>query len=303
MSKPNTLVLYHDACTDGFGAAYAVWTALGDNAEYRPVKYDKPAPDDIDGRSIIIVDFSYPADVLRAMARRAAGALVLDHHATAQADLEGIFPSPEEATEQCRVPRVRFDMSKSGALLAWEFFVPDRPPPAVLQHIDDYDRWVFALPWTREIIAALRSHPSDFEVWDRFIADYERDASSYILEGAAILRAHDRIVDLLMVEPMMWQIGTWTVPVVNAPYMYASDTAGRLAQGHPFAATYYDTACGRVISLRRRDGTIDVGRVAKVYGGGGHPAAAGFTMPHGWRGDDSFDKVSWIKLPPSAWCC
>lgn len=39
-----TYVLYHAHCADGFGAAYAAWLKLGNDAQYVPVKYGDPPP-------------------------------------------------------------------------------------------------------------------------------------------------------------------------------------------------------------------------------------------------------------------
>jgi nanoRNase/pAp phosphatase (c-di-AMP/oligoRNAs hydrolase) len=72
-------------------------------------------------------------------------------------------------------------------------------------------------------------------------------------------------------------IAGYTVPVLNAPHFMASDLAGELSEGHPFAATYYIDSTGKYIySLRSREGGIDVSDIAKSFGGGGHAAAAGF---------------------------
>jgi phosphoesterase RecJ-like protein len=35
----------------------------------------------------------------------------------------------------------------------------------------------------------------------------------------------------------------------------------------------------RKVSLRATDGSVDVSRIARVFGGGGHPQAAGFSTP------------------------
>jgi len=49
---------------------------------------------------------------------------------------------------------------------------------------------------------------------------------------------------------------------------------------HPFAACYYDGPNGRNFSLRSRDDGADVGEIAKLYGGGGHPHASGFRVAY-----------------------
>jgi nanoRNase/pAp phosphatase (c-di-AMP/oligoRNAs hydrolase) len=61
--------------------------------------------------------------------------------------------------------------------------------------------------------------------------------------------------------------------------MYASDAGNILSEGRAFAATYYDTDKSRVFSLRSSKGGVDVGEVAKLFGGGGHKHAAGFSVP------------------------
>lgn len=74
-------------------------------------------------------------------------------------------------------------------------------------------------------------------------------------------------------------IAGYNVPVVNAPYMWASELGNELCQGEPFAATYYDTAEARVFSLRSKDDGVDVSEIASEFGGGGHRNAAGFRVP------------------------
>ena len=40
-----TFVIHHQDCPDGFGAAYAAWLKLGDNATYVPGKYGDQPPE------------------------------------------------------------------------------------------------------------------------------------------------------------------------------------------------------------------------------------------------------------------
>ena len=69
MARP--LCIYHGNCADGFGAAWVVRRALGDNVEFVPGVYGFPNPEHIEGRDIIMVDFSYKRPVLDKMAMRA----------------------------------------------------------------------------------------------------------------------------------------------------------------------------------------------------------------------------------------
>jgi uncharacterized protein len=148
-----TLVLYHADCSDGFGAAWAIWKRFPD-ARFLPVKHGTPPPADLHGERVVIVDFSYSRPVLETMANEAKELLVLDHHITAEKALNGL-------------PYAYFDQKKSGAVLGWEW-AHGTEAPWLLQYIQDKDLWHWNLPASREINAALASYPFDFTLWDQF---------------------------------------------------------------------------------------------------------------------------------------
>lgn len=297
------LVIYHGGgCQDGHAAAWAVWQAFGDAPVYRPAVYgDRPPV--VRGEHVVILDFSWPAAELLAMAGDAASLLVLDHHVTAQADLEWlpeVAPSwlahrqrVELATGSGQLSRAGafFDMDRSGCSLAWEAFHPHRPMPTLLRHVEDRDLWRWRLPRTRELMSAVFSYPMTFDAWDVLVARASMPETLAALadEGVAIERARAKtIADLIEAGVQFMTIGGTTVPVLNVPKSLASDTGHLLAEDAPFAATYVDRPDGRrEFSLRSRapDGR-DVSAVARAHGGGGHKHAAGFLAPAGWRGDD-----------------
>lgn len=307
-----TICIYHGNCADGFTAAWAVWKALGYyDVEFVPGVYGK-APPDVSGADVIMVDFSYKRPVIEAMAQTCRTMLILDHHKTAEADLAGM-PRPvystgwEEHLAEAAgmvasdvgpgVPRVIFDMGRSGAQIAWDFFHVDRgyhagmplARPRLVDYVGDRDLWKFELPRSREIAAWLFSQNYFFPVWDALAAELqtENGFEMAVAEGAAIERKHHKdIHELLKVTRREMVIGGHRVPVANLPYTMASDAAGAMAETAPFAACYFDRPDARVFSLRSRgEGGFDVSTIAASYGGGGHRNAAGFQMPIGWEGD------------------
>lgn len=58
-----------------------------------------------------------------------------------------------------------FDMTKSGAVLTWEYF-HDKSVPKLLLHIQDRDIWKWSIPGSDEILTALDCYPQEFEIWD-----------------------------------------------------------------------------------------------------------------------------------------
>lgn len=281
------LCIYHGNCADGFGSAWAVREALGD-IEFYPGVYQE-LPPDVSGRDVYLVDFSYKYDVLCEMSFKARSITVIDHHKTAQEDLSRLpfagktFADRPGATDYCRncnMPDIAavFDMERSGAGLAWDYFHPDKPRPKLIDHIEDRDLWRFALPHTREIQAAVFSLPYEFDAWDKWFRT--DDLSQLVTEGAAIERKHHKdVAELTKVVTRPMKIAGEVVPMANLPYTLTSD-AGHLLCGdkYPFAGCYWDTPEGRVFSLRSREDGFDVGEIAKQYGGGGHKHASGFRI-------------------------
>lgn len=282
MSKPTPIIcIYHGNCADGFGAAWVVRRAFaGSDIDFHPATHGQPAPD-VTGKKVIIVDFSYPLATLTEMALVAESVLVLDHHKTAQADLKDVYPAGPQHKYSQVVPRLSalFDMNRSGAGIAWDYFFLGEPRPALINHIEDRDLWLFKLEGTREIQASLFSYPYDFDVWD---ALFEGDVSAMKADGVAIERKHHKdVAELIGVTKRRMVIGGFDVPVANLPYTLTSDAGHVMCAGEPFAACYWDTPEGRSFSLRSTDEGVDVSAIAKQYGGGGHRNASGFRVPFG----------------------
>lgn len=291
MTKP--LCIYHGNCADGFTAAWAVWRALGDGAEYVPGIYGKEPPD-VTGRDVLLVDFSYKLPVLEAMMqpRGARSLLILDHHKTAAEDLAGL-PDARPKWDQhvafagapaCDPVGVVFDLERSGAGIAWDYFHPGVERHPLVNYVEDRDLWRFKLPFSREIAANIFSYEYTFANWDWIANELNAPmgVSNLGLEGRAIERKHHKdVAELVRVTKRRMVIGGHEVWCANLPYTLTSDAGNLMAKGEPFAACYWDTPDGRVFSLRSTPEGADVSEIAKAYGGGGHKNAAGFRVSFG----------------------
>jgi oligoribonuclease NrnB/cAMP/cGMP phosphodiesterase (DHH superfamily) len=284
MIKPD-ICIYHGGCDDGFCAAWAVWRRWEGAVEFFPGIYGNDPPD-IRGKHVLMVDFSYKRPVIDAMARAAASLTILDHHKTAQAELDGFEAWAAMEGGDGRVRNIRgpvkvvFDMGKSGARLAWEYCFGDGIVPDLVDLVEDRDLWRFKHgDRTRQFSAALRTYPQNFLVWN----DLLNRGPELIAEGAIILRAHDANIQKFMADAFTELIGAYEVPSVNVPYHYASDAAHALLAKYPqapFAAAWFKRGDGLIqYSLRSEDHRRDVSDIAKMFGGGGHRNAAGFQRP------------------------
>lgn len=251
-------VLYHANCSDGSGAAMAAWLKLGDKATYLPVQYNKPMPEIEDGSNVYIVDFSYPRQDLIELHGRSASVVVLDHHETAMNNLEGLTFAT-------------FNMEKSGARLAWEYFHPDKDVPELITLIEDRDLWRFTYPNTRPVAAAL-SLESDFK---RF-ADHLYDVSGIVPRGSFKLEFDQtKINDSVKKAVGAYWPGerAYKCALINTGDL-VSDIGANFYQKYDvdFAVMYFFTKDGDVVFSFRSAG-FKVLDIAESLGGGGHPRA------------------------------
>lgn len=263
------------------GAAWVVHHAINQekDIEFIAASYQQDLPD-VTNAHVIIVDFSFKKDDMKQLAQKAKSITVIDHHKTAEKELSQLL-------EDGVIDGI-FDMTKSGAMLTWEWFFGNVEPPALIQHIQDRDLWKFELAGTREIQAALYSYQMELSIWDSLMAI---DTQTLYTEGVAINRAHMKnvkgLVDFCVYESV---IAGYTVPTLNCNYMFASDAGNIMARGVPFSATYQETGDRIKYNLRSvEDGGIDVSEIAAKFGGGGHKHAAGFSI--------SYSELMKLKLP------
>ncbi len=264
-------IIYHAGCIDGFTAAWCAWLKFRDEPADAPDEYVAAnygdAPPDVAGRDVLIVDFSYPRDVLLGMKERAASLRVLDHHKTAEAALAGL--------DFCT-----FDMKRSGAGLAWDelFGVPRR---ALVSYVEDRDLWSWKLESSREVSAYIATVERTFDEWTDLADEIEYSFDTTVIAGCTALRVTEQYVDSIAKHPGRAVIGGHSVPIVNTTFA-VSELVGKLAESAPFAVGWFEKDDGKIVySLRSRGPEgLDVSEIAKSYGGGGHRNAAGFTTNH-----------------------
>jgi len=268
---------YHAGCPDGFGAAWAVRHAWGDAGEFRPRGHDDGLDaEELAGDQVVFVDIAPPNAALEALLRTAAQVVVLDHHVSS---LERYRAEPQLAREaESGGHRVVFDLSHSGAVLAWLHFLPEREVPELLRYVEDQDLWSWKLPRSEEVNAALGSYPRDFDTWDALAA---RPSQELAREGEPIVRATRTEVERSLHHAHPVAIGARRVEAVNATHARSAvghELAKRAVFGEPWGLVYRVRG-GRVDASLYSIGDLDVSKTARELGGGGHRNAAGFSIP------------------------
>lgn len=313
------LVVYHASCSDGFTAAWAAWERVGNRAEYVACQYQDDPPD-VKGKNVAILDLCFPRKLLEKMTKEAKSLVVLDHHRTAQEDLgasvrkivtigdqefdvkadrDSFMKALKTATpgsltiEEKEIPpfpNAIFDMTKSGALIAWEWFHPGFEVPKLVQHVSDRDLWKFELEGTRLVHAALGLLDFDFEEWKKAALALEKQPNleKFMQRGDFALEQINKDCESIAKKAQIIEFEGVKMWTTNYAGRYNSDVAQMLRDretedgevpGVSLTWFYQQSKNTFRCSLRSRDDRADVSAIAKKYGGGGHRNAAGFEWP------------------------
>jgi len=275
-NDPNPLVIYHGhQCPDGFAAALAAWLYYEGRAEFLGLDHgDVKSIDDLpalDGRAVYILDFSFAEPLLRAIDARAAKLVLLDHHQSAARKLS-------EFVSQSGV--VHFDMSKSGARLAWEFFQPQQPVPDLVRYVEDRDIWVWQYAQSAGFLAALDMEPFDFARWQVIAALHGAALAAYIDRGRAMDEKYVKLAEGMSEGAQPLNFNGVAGLMVNVPSAFHSLVGDILCKKSGTFALMWAVDKSGVIKcgLRSRSGFSCI-PLAESMHGGGHAQACGFKMP------------------------
>jgi len=275
LNDPNPLVIYHGrSCPDGFAAALAAWLYFKGQAEFVGLDHgDVKSVSDLpvlDGRAVYILDFSFGDSILQAIDERAAKLVLLDHHLSAAEKLTGF---------RCRCGEVHFDMNKSGARLAWEFFHPQRPVPDLVRFVEDRDIWVWQYPQSAGFLAALDMEPFDFVRWQAIAGFDVVQLAAYIDRGCAMDEKFRKLADAMTDTAHTITFNGVVGLMANVPSAFHSLVGDLLCRkSGSFALLWTVDKTGAVkCGLRSKAGFSCIA-LAESMGGGGHAQACGFTM-------------------------
>lgn len=278
-ARKKIAVVYHSSCPDGFAAAWAAWKKFGARASYHAVAHSQE-PLDLRGQEVYFLDLVYKPEVLKQVLKTAKKVVAVDHHVTAK---------PAVAL----LPGSLFDIKHSGAVLAWKYFHPSKRMPRLLAHIEDEDLWRFKLADTKAVNARLELLDFDFKQLDKAVQAFEKPAlrKKFVEEGKLLAAYRTRMVGRLAGEAAVAvKFQGYRALAVNGARPFTSEIGNLLCRMRPPIAIVWQERRGGVSVSLRSDGSVDVAKIAEKFGGGGHKAAAAFTIPTGTEKPWTYEK-------------
>lgn len=296
-SRRVTVVSHGPNCLDGLTCA-VVAARYFEGRRYEPTfasnreiddvlrSYDPSHPDD---EELWITDISWrdsSTDLhMDSLAARGLQIYWIDHHKTA-------IDRRAEGKLNVRFTDYVLDDSYSASRLLFNYLRTraaergeSKPDLLALENLvllaDDIDRWVLAIPGSRELALAVRAMTQQ----DAYRALLRLDSSlTYTPElESARRRVQDelkRTFSLAEATRHVADLPSRGLTVVAAECVdYAGEVADRWSKSFACAVfALYDHRSAGISFRRTPDCTVDLSRLAGAFGGGGHPAAAGCQM-------------------------
>lgn len=274
------LIIYHDNCWDGFCSAWIANRCLIENFNevhmFPGVYSEEPPYEFARDKDVYILDFSYSPEKLDAILETAHRVVLIDHHITAISSIKEYFANYSVIKEWV------LDVSKSGAMLTWEYFYPGIEPPLLVKYVQDRDLWKYELEKSRETNEFIRCFPLTLASLDYLARTNYNIGNLNIFEAAGIghmiLKSKEIQIDATVNKAQKINFLNYLVPCVNCT-AYHSEVGHELAVDAPFVITWEISNNKLVLSFRSSESGEDVSIIAKQIGGGGHQHASGASFP------------------------
>lgn len=264
------LVLYHAQCADGTGAAWVAWKRFGKKAEYLSIEPREVPRISFRNREIYVFDNSFPSAIVKKIERVAKKLVVVDHHTTSEKDVKSVREHV-------------FDNDHSGAVLAWRYFNPGKIVPKLLLHIEDFDLWKFRFANTKKISAFFGWGGFKIPQFDKIMKQFSslKTRAKVLEQGKLLLDYENYLVERLIKNAELVNFAGYKILAVNSPILNSQIGFRLWHIKGPFGVVWHEKGGHRHFSLRcDKGGKFDVSKIAARYNkGGGHKAAAAFTLP------------------------
>ncbi len=294
-------VIYHKGCVDGF-SGFFVFAMYGNFTENLIIYPDVPSatksPPNINNKHVMIIDVAYKKKVLEDIFKNAKKVTYIDHH---DSNYDDVIALSIKYKSICDI-EIIYDNKMSGCTLTWKYFYKDKTIPYFLKLIEDNDIGAWKINESRPFICALKSYYSlnidRIEKWKQLLKP--KNVNILIAKGKIMKDYADYLVSSNIHKytrkkfpsDMVFKMATEINPNV---FKHPSE----------HIVAIYNTSCPSIAELSiaalnaidcdifmsftinidkneyvisMRSKYVDVGQIAKIFGGGGHKLAASFSF-------------------------
>ena len=282
--------VYHNADLDGY-ASGAIWKTAHENEliEMVGLNYGQDVPWELlAGNDVTLLDFCIQpfSDFVRLL-QMAHSVTWIDHHKSA---IETWDQNKNELPNGCCSVITSLDVLKGACELAWEFYCPHKAIPRGVFLLGEYDCWRHCDPDAMPYQMGMRLHDMDpvgdeaMGRWGRVFAlsDPALSLSKPFRFHIETMQAGKTILAYQSQQNAKLAKAIWFPVEFDGKRWMAVNQGGINSQ---FWDAVWDASFdGKLGFVRSRkhwtvslySETVDCSEIAKRYGGGGHPGAAGY---------------------------
>lgn len=255
--------------------------------DFKPINYGWKFPwDDIKpGELVYMVDFCLTpfSDMIKLHKLTDGNFIWIDHHKTA-IDAEKAHSNPQ-------IKGLR-GLGKAGCELTWDYMSGPSPTkeeiPRVVHLLGRYDVWDHYDPEIVDFqygMLAKNLNPTDY-IWHAMLTYMSKEWIEEIISCGKMIRSWEdtkakRYCESYGIEVFLHGCRAAAVNIGSVSSQFFEAFFSK--EDYDIFISYVRLPSGRwTVSLRSNRSEIDVSVIAKTYGGGGHPGAAGFqceTLP------------------------
>jgi len=251
------------------------------NIKFVKCTYGDAIAEDVKDKNVVIVDFSFPKDVMQQLIDDASFVVWIDHHETAMRTLPEMWHDSNIAGKRA--------IDKAACELAWEYYFPGESMPHAVKLIGDRDMWRFAFKETKAFCecAMLKLTCPERSAWSELLDQAATDAHDLCLSGSLmtkwceagkyLLEAKQQRIEKAFRDGHDTMFHGYKTRMINSNND-VSDIGDYCVvdKEYDIALIYSYRDDKWVCSLR--SATVDVSKLAEEHGGGGHEHAAGFCL-------------------------
>lgn len=273
-------LLFHKDCMDGISSASIAWHTL--SKTYRvspiPVQYGNYHVEQFETyNEIFIVDFCLKLDEIEYLNSKNIKTTIIDHHITNK----DVFSKTLEMENISFI----FDISKSGAVLTYEYFEKLDPSVSAFSkelflYIQDRDIWKWEMPYSKEMSESLNFLVKKNSIisFQEIMKNFDDEKQELINTGDFLLEkqrsdveksiSHDKLKFTTLLDH--------DIVMLNSTTLISEIGNTLCVKYNKIAMMYFITPeMNVVLSFRSLDTLPDASILAKHFGGGGHRNACG----------------------------
>ena len=297
-------IIYHKQCFDGFTSLFVAYVAGvidKDTSIYPDVPSATSTPPGVMGKDVLIVDVAYNIDILREIIDTAKSVTFIDHHISIRDDVQNFIEKDMAEYRKTKYVKIIYSEDMCGATLIWRFLYGENAVPLFIKYIEDNDTGTWKYDKTKPFILALQSNYtmtpsfSNLEQWKTLLNKYH--VFKMCADGMIMQKYHDTILtdnarryslELFPSETVYNKFkdhfekkGQYRVAVfcgMGCPSVTSMGTKLLDVVDCDFVMIWTLNIDRKEYVIAMRSKEVDISKIAKLFGGGGHKLAGAFSF-------------------------